>query len=338
VRVEKYFRFVGRIFANVCLSSLVLTANVQAKDADKAGFAGIEYYGSSQITKLELQKMLGLRTGASPEAIENALLRLKKQLDARHIDAHAEVVTASPGVLYVVVDVSDSSVEEAPTRRLKMPHHVNVRTEKPFLLLQDLNNRLDDLRNQGRPATESLKDGYKYYSDEPADQVVTEILKYAPVMRDELIAVTESDPNPIRRSQAIDLLGWSGTTDDTAMRLMPALDDMDPFVRASVARYLFPRLSLLSAQFPFENLAQAFSRQITRPSHEDRSKGLYCLLSLCLQHRELVKPIAEADEKCIRDLADTTTLPSVKTPADKLLAMFAEDANKRQQTNLPWMR
>jgi len=280
--------------------------------------------------------MLGLHPGAPPEAIENALVRLKKQLDARHLEAHAEVVTASPGVLYVVVDVADNSIEQAPTRRLREPRHVEVRTEKPFLLLIDLHARLDEVRNQGRPLTEGLKDGYMYYSDEPANQIVADILKYAPVMRDELIAVTESDPNPARRCQAIELLGWSGSIDNTALRLMPALDDMDPFVRAETARYLFPRLGLLSPSFPFQDLAQAFGRQITRPSHQDRSKGLYCLLSLCIQHPDLIQSVRGDDEKRLHELMDTSSLPSIKTPAEKLLALFIEDANKKPA--LPWMR
>lgn len=336
MRLKKYFQFSCNIFSIICLSSLFLTTAAHGRGADKAGFAGVEYYGSSQVSKLELEKMLGLHPGASPEAIENALVRLKKQLDARHLEAHAEVVTASPGVLYVVVDVEDSSIEQAPTRRLREPRHVEVRTEKPFLLLNDLHARLDEVRSQGRPLTEALKDGYPYYSDEPANQVVADILKYAPVMRDELIAVTESDPNPVRRCQAIELLGWSGSTDNTALRLMPALDDMDPFVRAETARYLFPRLGLLSPSFPFENLAAAFGRQITRPSHEDRSKGLYCLLSLCMQHSDLIKQVSADDDKRIHELIDTSALPSVKIPAEKLVALFAADASKKPA--LPWMK
>ncbi|MGH9549811.1 MAG: hypothetical protein ACRD3W_10570, partial [Terriglobales bacterium] len=176
----------------------------------RGGYAGVEYYGSSQLTKLELEKMLGLKPGASPEAIASALVRLKRQLESKHIEAHAEVVAAAEDQLFIVVDVVDSSSAEAPVRKLKFPHHVNVTTEKPFALLSDLNRRLDELKDRGQPSAEQYIDGAKRFQDEPAQGLVNEILRYAPKMRKEFLAIVETDPNPERRVQAIELLGWSG--------------------------------------------------------------------------------------------------------------------------------
>lgn len=301
-------------------------------------YAGVEYFGSSQMTKLELQKLLGLRPGASPQAIAAAMARMKKQLDARHMEAHAEVVVAQPGELYVVVDIVDPGDEQAPVRKLRFPHHVDVTTEKPFLLLADLHKRLDQLRTEGRPFSESMSDGYKTYSDEPANEVVHEILKYAPKMRTEFLSVVESDPTPERRLQAVELLGWSGEPNHTAASLIGALDDTDPYVRAEVNRYIYARLKFLTPDFPFPLLAEELAHQLYRPSHEDRSKGLYCLLALCTMHPELLKEVSAEHEKRVRELADTSVLPSVKGPADKLLALFAEDANRRAHAPFPWMK
>jgi hypothetical protein len=305
---------------------------------DEGRYQGIEFYGSSQITRLELEKMLGLRKGGSASSIASAMARLKKQLDARHLDAHAEVVKGNDDDVFVVIDIADSSVEEAPTRRLNYLHHVDVRTEKPFLLLADLDKRLDEVNAQGREVTEYMTDGYKSYSDEPANAIVREMCKYTGQMREEFLGLVEADPNPARRIQACELLGWAGAWDDTTARLIPAIDDSDPYVRAAVDRFIFPRLSLLPPQFPYAQLVDAWSRQITRGSHEDRSKGLYCLLAVCVQHPELVKGARLVCGKRVHELSETTILPTVKTPADKLLALFAKDAAKKPPQGLPFLQ
>lgn len=281
-------------------------------------YSGIEYFGSSQVSRLEIEKILGLKPGASVAAVEKALERLSSQLEARHIPNNIEVVAGAPGTVYIAIDVLDSSVDSMPTRKLRSPRHVLVRSEKPFMILQQLNDRLEKLSSEGRTWTETYTDGLKYYSDEPANQCVAEIIRFAPDMQDELLAVVESDPDPSRRSKAIDLLGWSGNVPQTAYRLIDAMDDSDPKVRANAIRYIFPRLSMLPEEFAYDRLIAAASRELYRPSHQDRSKGLAMLLALARINVLFVRQIKELDETRVKQLADESILPTVKNPAQQL--------------------
>jgi len=300
-----------------------LPAGVFAAEAGDT-YKGLEYFGSSQLTTMELEKILALKPGANLTSIQKSLDRLDKTLETRHIPNNLEMVAGEPGSVFICVDILDSSNETVPTRKLKNPRHVLVRSEKPFLVLDDLTNRLQKLTDEGRPWSESYREGAKYYSDEPANQCVAEIQRFAPDMKEELLAVVESDPDATRRRKAVELLGWSGDVPYITNRLTDAFDDSDPKVRVAAIRYVFPRLALLPDEYPYIRLIQAASRELNRPSHQDRSKALYVLLWLAKKNILFVRDIKELDEARLKVLASDSVLPTVKVPAQQLLAIIAE--------------
>jgi len=295
-----------------------------AAQSNVSGFAGVEYFGSSQMTRKELAKMISLKPGAAFPSVQRAADKLSKLLDQRHLAANVEVVQASDGAIYVAVDVMDSSMESVPVRNLKEPHHIIVRSEKPFLLLAQLDARLQTLSIEGRPASEKIEDGAKVYSDEAANQLAIQIQKFAPAMAGELLSVLDSDPDPHRRKAAVDILGWAGDIPQMGAKLIESLDDSDPSVRASVVRYLFSRLSYLPDDFPFPALIEGASRELNRPSHQDRSKGLYLLLALARKDIVFMRQIQDLDEARVKQLSEESIVPTIKNPAAELLAIFAK--------------
>jgi hypothetical protein len=298
----------------------------------KPGFAGLEFYGSSQVSRSELEKYLALRPGARLEQITRAVDRLNQKLAERHLNSTVEIVQGGPLEVFVVVGVNDSSTDSAtPTRHLRRQRHVQLSTEKPFILLDELNARLEKLSDEGRPWSEQMRSGLRYFSDERANQTADEIVQLVPDMRTELLAVTESDPDPNRRRRAGELLCWAGSIPDTFTRLMPALDDADSGVRATAARYMFSRLELLPDDYPFDTLVESFSRLLTRPTHQDRSKALYCLLALCLQRPELTTNVKVFDEEKVKHLSQTSNIASIKGAAEKLLAVLSNPPKFRQR-------
>lgn len=308
-----------------------------AESSQLPRFAGIEYFGSSQVTRLELQKMLGLKPGASARSVQAAVERVSKRLESMHLTSNIETVLGSAEQLFVVVDVMDSGTDMLPTRKLDFPRHVQVKTEKPFLLLEQLNSRLSRLAEEGRNASEQLNDyGCLFFSDEPCNQLVQQIVKYAPQMKDELLAVVASDTELQRREQAIELLNWAGSPDEVADKLIDALDDSAQSVRIAAARFLFRRIQMLSSEFPYLKMADAFARLINRPSHQDRTKGLYCLLALCERRDQVLPAVKRIAEKRIKELEEESILPTIKNPAKKLLVMFASEPAHRPV--LPWLR
>lgn len=286
-------------------------------------YAGVEFYGSSQITRAEIDKILAVKQGATMEVVSRAVERLKKQLELRHVNAKVQIVSAPPGKFYLVVDVADSAADPVQTRRLKQPRHVLVRSDKPFLLLDQLEARLRKLTDEGRPWSEDIRDGMKFYSDEPCNAIVEQLGKQVPDMRLEFLAVVASDPDPNRRKRAVQLLNWAGAIPETAYYLIPAFDDADSDVRAEVARYMFSRFETLPDDFPFQMLIEAISRQLSRNSHQDRSKALYCLLALANQRPQLLSNIKVFNEERVKQLADASVIPTVKEPAQQLLARFS---------------
>src|SRR5205085_10189215 len=55
-------------------------------------YKGLEYFGSSQLTTMELEKILALKPGANLTSIQKALDRLDKTLETRHIPNNLEMV------------------------------------------------------------------------------------------------------------------------------------------------------------------------------------------------------------------------------------------------------
>ena len=294
-----------------------------AASASPLRFAGIEFYGSSLLSNLELHRDLGIKRGATLEATARAVEQLRRRLELRHLHAQLQIVQVPPAEVYVVVDLPDSVTDaSAPTRRLKNPHHVAVTSEKPFLLMDKLDWRLEKLSVEGRPWSETLREGIKYYTDEPANIIVEDILKQVPDMVHELLAVVASDPDPNRRRRAVELLHWAGSTPNVCLSLIPAIDDADSGVRASVARYMFPRFEMLPDDFPFDQLVEAYGRMLSRPSHQDRTKSLFCLLAIAGQRPELTPNIKVFSEDRVKKLSELSVIPSVRGPAGELMTKF----------------
>lgn len=293
-----------------------------AKDTG-AGFQGIDFYGSSQIGRLELEKQLGLRKGS---AIENGLRaseKLRQKLLQKNIRANIDIADAADGSYYVTVDVLESVSTGVPTRKLQYPRHVDLASDKPFVLLDKLFERRDQLSAEGRPVLETYDRGVKHFSDEPCEQIVKDMLKVVPILRDELFTMVRTDPDATRRSNAIEVLNWGGKYVDACYQLIPALDDASERVRVSAARFIFPRMGGLPDNFPITNLVEGFSHQLTRQSHVDRVLALRSLQEIAKHHPEQIQAIKVFNEEKLKQLESTSSVPAIKSAAQGLLAVFA---------------
>jgi len=289
--------------------------------ASGGSYQGLEFYGSSQMSRPELEKLLGLRNGASYRSMTAAAERLKRELKARRLEGNIQIVTGDGTDLYLSVDVL-GGYDDMASRILKDPHRVAFRSEEPVQILAKLHQRLELIEAQGRAATEEWRDGIKYFSDEPCNQMVTDLIRHCGPMREELIFLIDHDPNAVRRATAVELLSWSGGVQDTAARLLAAVDDVDVNVRTLVTRYLFNNLALLPDDFPFEDMVDVYSRDLNRPSHDDRSKALYVLMALVKRRPDLIKQVQEQAGKRIKFLKERSLVPSIKLAGAQFDRMF----------------
>jgi hypothetical protein len=286
-----------------------------AKD-NPCRYSGLEFFGSSRISKQELEKDLALKPKATLLNVQKAMERLDTRLHARHVDANVQLVFVGAYDVFLVVDVPDSATDPSP-RHLVDPHHVEV-SDKPFALLNALNNRKTALAEQGRPTEETYTNGMQYFSDEPCNRIVDHLVYVVPPLKKQLMEVITSDPDPKRRVAAIQLMNWDPDFANTSYQLIAALDDADVDVRSAAAKYLFSRFKSLPNDFPFDELIDALSRQLARPNHEDRVKALFCLLSLSTIHPDLNDRIRQLDLVKVQQLAHDSIIPQVRDIAQEL--------------------
>lgn len=304
---------------------LTLTASVAAAvSADsKDGFCGIEFLGSSQLTRAEIQKFLGLKQGASPEAVLKAVSRLESALEAKRVKTNIEIVSGSEGRLYVAVDVVNPGSSEAiQTRKLSFPRHVRLLNEKPFTLLADLKTRQIKLNVlEDRPIAERYENGMKYFSDEPCNRLAEREIKELDGQESGLYQIIESDPDASRRSNAIELLNWTPDYLQNCTVLLPALADSDVHVRTQAVKYIWARITLLPDDYPYDQLSEMLCHELRLPSHTDRSKALALLLALCRHHPASIWEIKESREAGIKEIAETSIIPNIQKMASELATL-----------------
>jgi hypothetical protein len=289
-------------------------------------FLGVEVVGSRRFTRQEVEGLVNLKANASQERVAAAVKKLQQFFDSKHVWANVQLVAQPENRLAIVVDLTDAGGEPI-SRRLIGSHHVHTASEKPFILLGQLKERLEVLNTEGRPAREIWRDGLLFYSDEPANQMIEEMQKFLPAMKQELLDVVNSDPDAHRRTQSIELLSWYPGENDVPKSLLSALSDVDANVRLAGTRYLYPRLNSLGDDFPYDELLQGLASMLERPSHQDRSKSLYCLLKVCRARPETIPTAKNLCEKAVDALLHASILPSVKETSGQLEALFSAPAN-----------
>ena len=319
-----------KVFLLVTIFSMTASVSMAGSSYDQDyEYAGLEFFGSSQLTEPEINKMLRLSNGAGIKSIKKNVARLEEKIHKLKLFANVQIITADGGRAFVAVDIIEQADDLIPTRKLTNPHHVITRSQKPNMLLSKLNARLDRLSMEGRSWKEEYKDGIKYYSDEPANQIVTDIRRFAPTMRTDWLEVVACDPDPLVRVEAIELLNWSQNYADTCYRLLGAIDDSNYRVRAQAVRFIYNRFETLPDNFPFEDLMHALCRQVRRPSHDDRVKSLY-MMNKVLNRKPLLTAMAkECCEKEVNIYCEKSVIPSLRKIAERLKIRFTQPLPKK---------
>lgn len=314
--------------------SLVATATLALPTfcADKTGgYAGLEFLGSSLISRVELEKILHLREGATADNGEKSLDKLRLALEKKSVKANVEVVPEGASY-FISVDVLDSGLNNTTANRhLQEPRHVALPNERPFSLLQELKTRMEKLSDEGRPTSESYQDGVKYYSDVACQRTAERIEQELQGQLPYLIRILAQDPNGERRAQAAELLNWTRDPVRNCAALIPALDDSDMKVRMAACKYIWARIGLLPDNFPFDSLLEGLSRQLGRPSHHDRVRAMAALLALARRDSDSIGGIKTFDEAKLSEIASNSVIPSVQSLAKQVLSACANPPPTRKQ-------
>lgn len=298
---------------------------------DDLRYDGLEFFGSSQITRSELESILRLSHGASLKAVDRACEKLEAYFEKHRLSANVSKVVSPPYRIYVAVDLVERSHDEIPVRLLDNPHAVITKSEKPNMLLASLHERLDLLDSQGRKWSQRYEGGVLLYSDVAANQIVEDLRRFGPAMRPDWLEVIKSDPNPSKRVEAIELLNWSGSYVETCYALIRSIDDTNYKVRTAAVRFIYARLDILPLDFPYESLLAALCRESLRPSHDDRSKSLFCILKLVEKMPQLTLMAKEANGEAVNIYAKDSRIPALRNVCERLKAIYAVPVIKKRQ-------
>lgn len=312
---------VKRLLVAVLVTALACAQaqpTVWARDVN-TGYLGVEFFGASAISKLEIEKTLGLKPGASITSASKAIESLQKRLAQRRIKANIDLARQGTS-FYITVDVLEAGNQDIPLRKLQFPHHVLITNEQAFVTFDKILARRDFLAQQSKDVVETYEDGIKKFSDEPCNQFASVLEKQIPPIRKELMTLIANDPDPVRRSKAIEVLNWDPNATLNCQQLIPAINDGSELVRASTARYIFPRIKMLPENFPFPELIENFSYQLIRPSHMDRLLGLRCLTQIGTTQPQTMFAIKEYDAEKLKQLQETSIVPVIKESAEQLLS------------------
>jgi hypothetical protein len=286
------------------------------------GYGGLEFLGSSLISRLELERLLHLRPGATIETTEKSLEKLKLALERKAVKANLEVVPAADS-FYVAVDVIETGLAALPNRHLDDPRHIALPNEKPFTILEELKTRLQKLQDEGRPAGESYDNGFKIYSDFAATRTAERLGQELEGQKAFLFRILASDPNNERRADTVEMLNWTPDPVQNCRVLIAALDDSDMRVRRAAAKYIWARVSLLPDDFPFADLIEGLSKQLSRPSYHDRLRAMAALAAIARRDSDSITAIKSFDEKRLQEIASASIVPDSQELARKLLSVCA---------------
>lgn len=129
----------------------------------------------------------------------------------------------------------------------------------------------------------------------------------------------ESDPDATRRMAAIELLNWAGEPVRDCLEVLPAINDISADVRIVAAKYVAARADMLPDNFPWTKLIEAYSFQLSRPSHRDRVTALYCLAILSKHRPDMMYNIKVYSEDRLKQLVEQSAIPSVRSRSQELL-------------------
>lgn len=315
---------------------LLFSPNLALAARDGSGYIGLEFLGSTLISRVELEKMLALKPGATLESAQKAVEKLKAKLDLKHIKTNIDIVPGDQNNFFIAIDVVESGLSNTlPTRKLEDPHHVFLNNEKPFDLLAQLRARQDKLIEEGRPTDETYSEGTKIFKDPPSQRIAEQEAKELQGQQRSLLTIISTDPNPNRRASAIELLNFVPDWLRSCVALIPAIDDSDAQVRAAATKFIWARLPELPDDYPFQDLLEALSRQLMRPSHGDRTRALACLISLCKRDTDAISAVKEFDAQRLQQITDTSILPEVQAMAGQLMKVSSNPPPVKRKPGQP---
>lgn len=226
---------------------------------------------------------------------------------------------------YGVVDLVERGDEHRLAYRKIPGTDITLANEEIIGLHEQLYSRIHELFEQGRPPFESYEVGYlDFFNDAECHELCIQLSQLVPHYKANIIDVLTLHADDELRAIAANLLCWTrGNHEETIAQVHNLLDDPSSIVRNNISRFMIPYVGRIYGAYIKHPLIKNLLTQLDRPSHADRNKAIYCLLSIAQSSGFLDRQyIQKHGAKLIQKIADTSIMPNVREPAVELLTFF----------------
>jgi hypothetical protein len=175
---------------------------------------------------------------------------------------------------YLTVNIVEKGEEYRTRYRPAPTGTVAIKDPEVFALNDRLMARLFELFDKGINAGEHLNGDFVDFKDPQMHDLVLQLVKRAPLVRDNLIAIVGGHPDGSVRAKAAWSLCWARSPADSIARVFTFLDDPATLVRNDVSRFMSHWVDLVSDPKLQKPLLDVLVLQMKRPSHADRNKSL----------------------------------------------------------------
>ncbi|MBX9878145.1 MAG: hypothetical protein K2Y22_06760 [Candidatus Obscuribacterales bacterium] len=224
-----------------------------------------------------------------------------------------------------VIDVVEKGDEHRCTYRAINDREITLANEEILELQQQLYTRIFNLFEEGVAVRENYDQNFLDIPDDPeCHKLCVQLAELVPSFKQNILEVIEFHPDEDMRSTAANLLCWTKSDlEGTIAQVHHLLDDPSSSVRNNISRFMLPYVARIYGAYIKHPLIKNLLKQLDRPSHYDRNKAIYCLLSIAKASAFLDRQyIKSHGEKLIRKIAETSLMPNVQEPAEQLLALF----------------
>ncbi|MGH9870013.1 MAG: HEAT repeat domain-containing protein [Candidatus Polarisedimenticolia bacterium] len=308
-------------------------------------WAGLEILGNHSVPRSAIEPLIPIPLG-SPYRVGDAPFwsdgceQVKRRFDFADVICGDRPLRVFDGrKAYLIVDVVEKGQEDRLRFREAPSGSVPFGSDEIVSIAGELGSRTMSAAMAGHPYDESGDKGYLSYVDpngtnEDLGPVVDKLARLVPEHRGNLLDILKQDKDPQKRQKAANLLCWAGGDLQKLIRTtLPLLDDPDPGVRNNLSRFMLHFVGQLPSKRLHRRMIDSFVDQIERPSHGDRNKGLYNLLTLASAFPADRDHLRGSGLASIRYLAENSIVFNVQGPARELLALI--EGTGDEATRLP---
>lgn len=312
--------YVSLIFGTI----FTFVVPVRAQDVQRK-WVGYEIIGNHHATRADIIKSFPLIMGGKYEENREGWATTCRQLQEKFVweYAHCGALTYLNGDTYMVVDAVEadqayrSQFRKIPATSIPL---VNAEVKSEF---DSLYKKLWQLFAQGKMAIETASAGYLDYSDPEMHETVLKLAKSVPPFRENILEVLAHDQDDQKRADAANLLNWTlNDLEETVYRASKLLDDPSDGVRNNISRFTMHFVDRVKTPKYRHDVINQMLVQLDRPSHGDRNKALFNLLSIVQKFPEDMSYIKTKGLPLIQYIAATSVVSNVQGIAVQLLELL----------------